>query len=507
VPAITVSAGQPIRATHNNQYVRWLTGVTKDISTALTITHASEYTLTLTNEVATGNILKLGYGTGTAVAAIVSATAATFSVPTTFVSSVTFSGSLGLTSVQFANGTLTAPSVSWASSTTTGRYLLAAGTMADVVSGTEAVRYSTGTKGAQVTMLAAAAPYSADLGVWIQKTIGATGGDVVLASVEMTQDATSGGAGSIPDSGAFRAIGYNSSATSNNALRAGEFHVIRQTGAGAHANASLWGIECAVHSGAIGNGATKVVGIALYNNDWGGGYTSTQADSAVYIWGDKGWAHGLYYLNETGAVMADINANGIIRMNNAYGNQCEPTYSFALDTDTGFFWGGTNVLAATTGGGERMRIDANGNMILGASTGATTSRLYATGGYIEAAGGLKNGGPWILSSQITPTELSTSTNNYAPTGIDTCSSIQLSSSTAVDLTGLQLTSYTGQTGRRILLINIGGQIITLKHNSGSSSVGNKFNTHTSGDFALGSGETVEVIYTANAVWRTLGSAA
>jgi hypothetical protein len=50
VSLITVAAGQPIRATHCNQFTRWITGVIKDTPAQITTTSASVYTTTFTNE-------------------------------------------------------------------------------------------------------------------------------------------------------------------------------------------------------------------------------------------------------------------------------------------------------------------------------------------------------------------------------------------------------------------------------------------------------------------------
>lgn len=59
----TVSPGQPIRATHINQFSRWLTAQVKSHTTSITNTHATEYTAVLTNEqTSAGNALKLVSG-------------------------------------------------------------------------------------------------------------------------------------------------------------------------------------------------------------------------------------------------------------------------------------------------------------------------------------------------------------------------------------------------------------------------------------------------------------
>lgn len=113
---ISVAAGQPIRSTHVQQFTNWLTGSKKDTPGTITTTHATDYTLTLTSESATGNILKLGYGTGTAVAATFGATQATFSSGVTLATNTLRSASGSTLSIQsFTSGTLAIDQPYWSS--------------------------------------------------------------------------------------------------------------------------------------------------------------------------------------------------------------------------------------------------------------------------------------------------------------------------------------------------------------------------------------------------------
>lgn len=77
---ISVAPGQPIRSTHVNQFSQWITGGRKDVSGAIITTHATEYTVTATNEdTSAGNVLKLISGASTI--ALFNKTGATLSVP------------------------------------------------------------------------------------------------------------------------------------------------------------------------------------------------------------------------------------------------------------------------------------------------------------------------------------------------------------------------------------------------------------------------------------------
>jgi hypothetical protein len=62
------------------------------------------------------------------------------------------------------------------------------------------------------------------------------------------------------------------------------------------------------------------------------------------------------------------------------GTALSPAFSFANDTDIGIFRPLTNELGFATAGSERLRIDASGNVVIGATS--TTERLRVAGGNI-----------------------------------------------------------------------------------------------------------------------------
>jgi hypothetical protein len=74
------------------------------------------------------------------------------------------------------------------------------------------------------------------------------------------------------------------------------------------------------------------------------------------------------------------------------GTAAAPTFTFSADTDVGMFRQAANVLGFTTGGTERWRIDASGNLtsqgssgfILGAS-GATATRILSATASLDFA--------------------------------------------------------------------------------------------------------------------------
>jgi len=75
-----------------------------------------------------------------------------------------------------------------------------------------------------------------------------------------------------------------------------------------------------------------------------------------------------------------------------------------------------------------------------------------------------------LSGDISPSQLVANTNDWAPTGFSTASTIRFSTDASRNITGLA----GGADGRIIILHNIGAQNAVLINNSGSSSAGNKF---------------------------------
>lgn len=110
-----------------------------------------------------------------------------------------------------------------------------------------------------------------------------------------------------------------------------------------------------------------------------------------------------------------------------------------------------------------------------------------------------------VQREITPTTLSASVNDYAPTSHSTAAVVRLSSSSsAFSISGWAA----GATVKFKQLINVSAtQSITLKHEDAGSTAANRFACPNALDFALAAGERVTIYYdTTSLRWRVLGLA-
>lgn len=126
---------------------------------------------------------------------------------------------------------------------------------------------------------------------------------------------------------------------------------------------------------------------------------------------------------------------------------------------------------------------------IGASTPVAATFLQGTGTGVSTWQGIR--GP-VLGLTIAPTTLAATTHNWNPTGLSTAHLIRMFASGAIDLTGIVGTVD----GHLLHLVNAGANTITLKHNSGSSSVGNRFLVSGAGDLALATWGQIRALYSA-----------
>ena len=149
---------------------------------------------------------------------------------------------------------------------------------------------------------------------------------------------------------------------------------------------------------------------------------------------------------------------------------------------------------------------ANASAVVPATNAAgTTTEKITLGGIRDLAHASRHqtgGADAIDPVIVTPSSLSASQNNYAP---GTCDIVRLSSSTAIDITGLVAPSVDGAM-RLIINVNAsGGSAITLKNESASSTAANRFRNTTGGDYILPAdgGSAVLTYSSAISRWRIL----
>ena len=104
-----------------------------------------------------------------------------------------------------------------------------------------------------------------------------------------------------------------------------------------------------------------------------------------------------------------------------------------------------------------------------------------------------------FTGDITPAQLTTSINNYAPTNFATGFIFRISAASALNITGLA----GGAEGRWIWLINIGSNAITLKNADGASSAANRF--ALASDYILAAGIGVQLYYDSANAWRIVSA--
>jgi hypothetical protein len=198
----------------------------------------------------------------------------------------------------------------------------------------------------------------------------------------------------------------------------------------------------------------------------------------------------------TGGAASGANAGGAVSITAgaaaATAGSSGGTINITATAGTASSTGGVGgAVAITAGNAQGSSNNAGGNVTLtaGAATGTGAP------GMINIASGVR------FSGDISPAALAANTNDYNPAGLGGAAVVRLSASAAVNLTGLA----GGQDGRRITLMNVGSDTITITSNDAASAASNRF--LMTANVPLQANQAVSFVYdsTANA-WRADGIA-
>ena len=123
-----------------------------------------------------------------------------------------------------------------------------------------------------------------------------------------------------------------------------------------------------------------------------------------------------------------------------------------------------------------------------------------SGGAYTFQFGATMGGSVAQSGVLTPAQITSNQNDYAPTGLATASVLRLSTDANRNVTGLT----GGTAGRLIRIVNSGTQVLTLVNNSGLSTAANRFSFQNTASIVLNAGDVLDLQYdSTSAVWRSV----
>lgn len=108
-------------------------------------------------------------------------------------------------------------------------------------------------------------------------------------------------------------------------------------------------------------------------------------------------------------------------------------------------------------------------------------------------------GAFQFRADISPAQLTANTDNYAPTGIDTCSVLRVSTDASRNLSGIT----NGADGRILFLMNVGANPLVLLHDQ-LSTAANRFLCPSGVSFTLPANGGIQLVYDAGSSrWRVV----
>jgi hypothetical protein len=160
-----------------------------------------------------------------------------------------------------------------------------------------------------------------------------------------------------------------------------------------------------------------------------------------------------------------------------------------IPTDSnGNYWAVDVTVNATTG---------NHQILMGALDAPTFKVGYADGSKFSVA----DNGSFRLAGVLSPAQISANQNDYAPTGIENAISLRLNSDASRDITGI---ATDPDSGRILLVQNVGAQNIVLKNESASSSAA--YRLALKADITIAANGAAILWYDTTSVrWRCFGT--
>lgn len=163
------------------------------------------------------------------------------------------------------------------------------------------------------------------------------------------------------------------------------------------------------------------------------------------------------------------------------------------NTAQGTKWVFSTVAAGTTTRADRLSLDSTA--LFPVTTNALTSGTATQRWLSVYASGINLGGV------LTPPEITSNQNDYAPTGHATAYHFRLDTDASRTITSLA----GGVDGREILITNIGTTDLVLEHASASGTAANRFLCPGSANLTLNPNDSVRLRYDGtSARWRALG---
>jgi hypothetical protein len=160
----------------------------------------------------------------------------------------------------------------------------------------------------------------------------------------------------------------------------------------------------------------------------------------------------------------------------------------------------TAPVIATIVNSGTLTLPTSTDTIVGRSTTDTLANKSLTSPVVTGTADVQQAA--TLSGDISPTQLSANTNDWAPTGFSTASTVRLSTDASRNITGLA----GGADGRVIILHNVGSFDAVLTNQDGASTSANRF--QFGGDITLTPNTSVTLRYDAtSSFWRAIGQVA